>query len=220
MRRTLIASALAIIGLALGCANGTRGGQSAASLKDAVEETLGAEGFHIQGVLTLEDTRIAAEGDYVSPDRLYMSASDGGTPTTTIMVGRNNYSSEPDDPETFSVWEMPCDVGVDTFIPALAVVRHAEDVQQSRGAFTFRADGNEGAPIEGQARVEGGYLVDLVLRYTLPRINESVEERWTFSDFGTTARIEPPPREQVLDESRFEGDPAIIPNTGEPPACP
>jgi hypothetical protein len=58
------------------------------------------------------------------------------------------------------------------------------------------------------------------VRYKLLHIDEAVEERWTFSDLGSTVRIEPPPDEQVLDESRFDENPPIVPSTGQPPACP
>jgi hypothetical protein len=185
-----------------------------------VEKTLAADGFHIEGAFTFEGEEIGSEGDYVAPDRMAMSSSDGSTPTITIMVGRNNYASEPEDPNTFLLWEMPCDVGVDTFLPAFAVVRHAEDVSMARDLFTFSAEGNEGTPIEGEARVTDGYLSGLTLRYTVPRINERAEERWTFSSFGTIVRIEPPPKKQVLQDSEFDGVPPVVSTTGQPPACP
>jgi hypothetical protein len=219
MRRARIVWTLALLGFASACANGA-GAESGSSLSAAVEKTLSVEGFHIEGTSTIEGMTIRSEGDYVAPDRVAISSTDGPSQTFTIVIGRDHYVSEPEDPGTFSLWQMPCEVGVDTFIPALAVVSHAEDVERSGDSFLFRADGLEGTVIEGVARVEGVYLAELVLRYTLPRLDESVEERWAFSDFGTTVRIEPPPKEHVLADSRFDGDPPLVPSTGEPPGCP
>jgi hypothetical protein len=186
-------------------------------LKAAVEKTLAADGFHIEGSVALEGETIESEGDYVAPDRFFMASAEG-TPgaATTIIVGRKHYVSEPDDLNTFSLWERPCDVGVDTFIPALEIVGHAEDIERDGDAFTFRADGDD---IEGEARVDGDYLVELAVRYSLLHIDEPVEERWVFSNFGTTAFIEPPPDERVLEESRFDENPPIVTRTGQPPSC-
>jgi len=208
-----------ILWLASACTNGTVPGDGS-SLSAAVESTLSSEGFHLEGTFEVEGMSIRTEGDYVAPDRMAISSSDGSSSTVTIIVGRENYVSEPGDPSMFSLWQMPCDVSVDTFIPALAVVRHAEDVVKTGDSFTFRADGNEGTPIEGEARVAESYLVELVLRYSAPRIPEPVEERWTFSEFGTTTHIEPPTQAQVLDESRFDANPPLVIHTGHPPACP
>jgi hypothetical protein len=219
MARTLTTSALALLLTCAAC-----GGESvgeARSLQAAVERTLAADGFHIEGAFTVEGPDIESEGHYVAPDRMLMESFDGTRTSTSIVVGRNNYLSESEDSERFSLWEMPCEVGVDTFIPALSVARNAEDVRQSAGAFTFRADGDGGTRIEGEARAEDGYLVELTLAYQLPRINERVLERWTFSDFGATVPIEPPPADQVVEDSQFEGHPSVVVvDEGEPEDCP
>ena len=215
-----LAPTLAIVLLASNCAGETAPGESDSVLSAAMEKTLSAEGFHIEGRFRFEGEEIESEGDYVAPDRMAMSSSDGTAPSITIVIGRNHYSSEAEDPNSFRLWDMPCEVGVDTFIPAFAVARDAEGVRTGRGVFTFRADGNEGTPIDGEARVTDGYLTGLTLRYTLPRINESVEERWTFSDFGTTIRIQPPPKEQILQDSDVASIPPVVIASGQPPACP
>jgi hypothetical protein len=216
-----LAPTLAIVLLASTCAGETAPGEGDSLLRAAVEKTLAAEGFHIKGWLHIRREEIESEGDYVAPDRISMSSSsDGTTPTITIVVGRNHYASEPEDPNAFRLWEMPCDVGVDTFMPALAVVGYAEGVRMAGDVFTFRADGDEGTPMEGEARVTDGYLTGLTLRYTVPRVNERVEEHWTFSDFGATVPVQPPPREQVLQDPAFDGLPLIGISTGQPPACP
>lgn len=218
MRR--LVPTLAIVFLASACGGETVSEEGGSTLRAAVERTLAAEGFNIEGGFTFEGEEIESEGHYVAPDRMAMSSSDGTTPEITIVIGRNHYASEPDDPNTFLLWTMPCDVGVDTFIPALALVRHAEAVHVAGDNFSFRADGNEGTPIEGEAQVTDGYLTGLTLRYTVPRIKERVEERWTFSDFGTTVRIQPPPKEQILQDSDVAGIPPLVITTGQPPACP
>lgn len=220
MRPLVLPITIVLVASACGGATVSEEG-SGSLLSAAVEKTLAAEGFHIEGWLHIRSEEIKSEGDYVAPDRMAMSSSSGGTTLTiTIVVGRNHYASEPEDPNAFQLWEMPCDVGVDTFIPAFAVVGHAEGVRTAGDVFTFRADGNEGTPMEGEARVTGGYLTSLILRYTVPRINERVEERWTFSDFGASVRIQPPPKEQVLQDAAFNGFPPIVISTGQPPACP
>jgi hypothetical protein len=112
---------------------------------------------------------------------------------------------------------MPCDFGLGTIIPALDVVLHAQDVQRDGNTFTFTADDSS---IEGQARVEDDYLAELTLRYALPHIDEPVEERWIFSDFGATAQIEPPPVEHVLDESRSNENLIVVIDPGQPIDCP
>lgn len=213
---------LAIVLLASACGGGTVSEERSGSLlRAAVEKTLAAEGFHIEGWLHIRREEIESEGDYVAPDRIVMSSSSYGTSLSTIIVvGRNHYASEPDDPNTFRLWTMPYDVDVDTFIPALAVVRHAEAVHMAGDNFTFRADGNEGTPIEGEAQVMNGYLTGLTLRYAVPRINERVEERWIFSDFGETLRIQPPLKEQILQDSDVAGVPPVVITSGQPPACP
>jgi hypothetical protein len=212
-------STLAIVLLTATCSRETALGESDSVLRAAVERTLAAEGFHIEGGFTFEGEEIESEGDCVAPDRMAMSSSDGTTPEITIVIGRNHYSSEPEDPNSFSLWEMPCDVGVDTFIPAFAVARHAEGIRMAGDVFTFRADGNEGVPIKGEAQVRDGYLTGLTLRYTVPRINERVEERWSISDIGTTVPIQPPPKEQILQEPAVEGIPPVVISTGQSPAC-
>lgn len=80
--------------------------------------------------------------------------------------------------------------------------------------------GIKGHRSRGKHRVTNGYLTRLTLRYTVPHIKERVEERWHFRDFGTTVRIQPPPKEQVLRDSEFEGIPPVVISTGQPPACP
>lgn len=218
MPRRPFVSVLVVLGFTSACAD-ARAPAEGASLPHAVERTTSAEGFHIEGTLTIGETTIHTIGDYVAPDRIAVTSTGGSTPTTTIVVGRSYYGSEPDDPHTFSVWEMPCDLQVDTFISALSVVRDAEDVEQDGSSFVFRAEG-EGISIEGEARSQDGYLVELVLRYTIPRIDQSVEEQWTFSDFGAVVRIEPPPGGKILDQSRFDANPPIVIQTGQAPECP
>jgi hypothetical protein len=168
MSRALTTSALALFLVSFACGADTRSADGS-SLKDAVEKTVAAEGFHIEGALLLEKADIKSEGDYVAPDRYFMESSEGtALLSTTVVVGRSYYGSEPRDAHRFTLWEMPCEVGVDTFIPALAVVREASETRHRDGAFTFRAEGNEETRIEGEARVENGYLVELSLQYAPP----------------------------------------------------
>ena len=203
------------------CAGNGKAAGNDPSLQAALQKTLAADGFHIEGTMMFEGRTFESEGNYVAPDRMFISSSEGTlTTATTIVVGRDHYVSEPEDPDTYSLWKMPCEVGIDTFIPALAVAREAAAVAADGDAFTFQADGNEGTRIEGEAHVEDGYLVGLTLRYKLPRLDEDVEERWTFSDFGTTVRIAPPRADQVLGGSMLDDNPPIVPSTGSPPECP
>jgi hypothetical protein len=186
-------------------------GDDGSALQDALAKTLAADGFHIEGTMTTtEGLDIRSEGDYVAPDRLVIESSDDTRSSKTIIVGKNHYSSEPETTERFSLLEMPCAIGLETFISALSVVRAVKDIRQSGGGvFTFRADGDEGTLIEGEARIENGYLVELSSEYPLPHLQERVHERWLFSDFGSTVRIEPPPADQVV---RVDIDPSYVPS--------
>ena len=192
-----------------------------ASLGDAAEKTISANGFHIEGTATFEGLEIETEGDYVAPDRFTFESSDGrsAATTTTIVVGRNNYSSNSDDAHRFTLWEMPCAMPIETFMPALGTTLHAHDVRHRGSAFTFRAEGLQGTTIDGEALVEDGYLVGLSLRYSVSSLGERVEESWVFSDFGSIASIEAPPAEQVEEQSQ-DGSPGIIDLSGEPIGCP
>ena len=201
------------------CGAGAKSAEGSA-LQDALTKTLAADGFHIEGITKVAGEDFQAEGDYVAPDRFFMETSDARESSTTIIVGRNYYGSEPEDAERFSLWEMPCEFGVDTFIPALSILRGAEDVSGTDGGFTFHAAGNEGTPIEGEARVENGYLVALSVQYSLPDVNELVHERWIFSDFGATVSIEPPPANQVVDPSEFGSDPLVSVGPTPSLSCP
>lgn len=219
MSRLMTATTLVTFVVSSACGGGAKSAEGSA-LQDALTKTLAAEGFHIEGITKVEGEDFQAVGDYVAPDRFIMESSDAHQSSTTIIVGTNHYSSEPEDAERFSLWEMPCEVGVDTFIPALSILRAAEDVRRTDGAFTFQAAGNEGTPIEGGARVENGYLVELSVQYSLPDVNELVHERWTFSDFGATLSIEPPPARQVVDPSEFGDDPLVSVGPTSPLSCP
>jgi hypothetical protein len=212
--RTLAAVVTFIVSSA--CGGGATSADGSA-LQDALTRTLAADGFHIEGTTEAEGEDYHAEGDYVAPDRLVMESSDATQSSKTIIVGKNHYSSEPGTPERFLLVEMPCTVSVDTFIPALSMVRAATEIQQTDGAFTFRGAGNEGTPIEGEARIENGYLVELSVEYPLPDLQERVHERWSFSDFGATVRIEPPSADQLV---HSDNDPSTIVVPASPASCP
>jgi hypothetical protein len=198
------------------CGGGATSAEGSA-LQDALTQTLAADGFHIEGDTEAEGVDFHAEGDYVAPDRMVMESSDATQSSRTIVVGKNHYSSEPGTTERFFLLEMPCAVGVDTFIPALSMVHAANDIQQTDGAFTFRGTGNEETAFEGEARIENGYLVELSVEYPLPHIQERVHERWFFSDFGATVRIEPPSADQLV---QFDNDPSTIVQSASPVSCP
>jgi hypothetical protein len=212
--RTLAAVVTFIVSSA--CGGGVTSADGSA-LQDALAQTLAADGFHIEGDSEVGGEDFHAEGDYVAPDRMVMDSSDATQASKTIVVGRNHYSSEPETTDRFLLWEMPCAVSVDTFIPALSMVRAATEIRQTDGAFTFRGAGNEGTPIEGEARIENGYLVELSVEYQLPHLQERVHERWIFSDFGATVRIDPPSTDQLVDS---DNDPSTIVQPTSPVSCP
>ncbi len=218
MSRLMTVATLVTFVASSACGGGTKSAEGS-ELQDALTKTLAADGFHIQGITNVEGEDFHAEGDYVAPDRFIMETSDARESSTTTIVGRNYYSSEPGEAERFSLWEMPCEMGADTFIPALSILHAAEDVRPTHGAFTFQAAGNQGRPIEGEARVENGYLVELSVRYSLAD-DELVHERWTFSEFGATASIEAPPANQVVDPSELGDDPLLSVGPTSPVSCP
>jgi hypothetical protein len=99
----LLFAAIAVLSLAAACSDGSDA-PAGSTLASAVEKTLAADGFHIQGSFLTEGETVRAEGDFVAPDRLSMAAVEG-TPgaANTIIVGRNHYSTLPDDLSTFTL---------------------------------------------------------------------------------------------------------------------
>ena len=204
------------VGIAfVSCSHGV-GREAETTLADAVERTLGASSLHIETVATYEGEDHEAEVEYVAPDRvrLVLPFSED-----SILIGKDQYFSEPDDPDRFLQMESPCVVTLDMAVPALAAVRDADDVRRVRGTFIFSTRGDPA--IGGEARIDDGYLVSLVLRYELPDLNQAVEERHTFSHYGDDISIEPPPSSHVSPApgpADFPG--VIVIDQGSPPPCP
>lgn len=206
---TLLSFSLA---LATSCTGSSREAQ--AELFDGAERTRSAASFHVESVITLPEGKQRVEADYVAPDRFRMQGFGEGA-STTIHIGRDTYVDAVN-PETFFHYREPCAFGVETYIPALAFARLAEDVRHVGNTFTFQMEG-EGNP-EGEARVEGGYLVSLTVRYDLPLLDARAEEQHTLSNFGSDIRIEPPPASQIEGEIPQDGG-IITVDEGSPPDC-
>jgi hypothetical protein len=204
------------VGIAfVSCGQGV-GREAKTTLVNAVERTLGASSLRIETVATYEGEDHEAEVEYLAPDRvrLVLPSSE-----ESIFIGKDQYFSEPDEPDRFLQVESPCVVTLDMAVPALAAVRDAADVRRVGGAFIFSTSGE--AAIGGEARIDDGYLVSLVLRYELPDLNQAVEERHTLSHFGDDVSIEPPPSSQVSPApgpGEFPG--VIVIDQGSPPPCP
>lgn len=200
------------LALATSCTGGSQEAKSA--LLNAAERTRSAESFHVESEVTLPEGKQRGEADYVAPDRFRMQGFGEG-PSTTIHVGRDTYV-DAESPETFFHYEEPCDFGVETFFPALAFARLAEDVHRVGNTYTFQMEGE--GNLEGEARVEDGYLVSLTVRYDLPLLDARAEEQHTLSAFGSGIRIEPPPASQIEDEGPQNGG-IITVDEGSPPDC-
>lgn len=199
----------------LSCSQGV-GREAKTTLINAVERTLGASSLHIDTVATYEGEDHEAQVEYVAPDRvrLVLPFSE-----ESIFIGKDQYFSEPDEPDRFLQVESPCVVTLDVAVPALAAIREAEDVRRVGGAFIFSTSGE--AAIGGEARIDDGYLVSLVLRYELPDLNQTVEERHTFSQYGDDISIDPPPSSHVSSApGPAEFPDIIVIDQGSPPACP
>lgn len=197
--------------LATSCAGGSQ--EAKAALLDAAERTRSAESFHVESEITLPEGKQRGEADYVAPDRFRMQGFGEGA-STTIHVGRDTYV-DAESPETFFHYKEPCDFGVETFFPALAFARLAEDVHRVGDTYTFQLEG-EGNP-EGEARVEDGYLLSLTVRYDLPLLDARAEEQHTLSNFGSDIRIEPPLASQIEEGPQDGG--IITVDEGSPPDC-
>jgi hypothetical protein len=206
--------AVLALGIALGasCAGGSQ--DAKATLLDAAERTRSAESFHVESEITLPEGKQRGEADYVSPDRFRMQGFGKGA-STTIRVGRDTYV-DAESPETFFHYREPCDFGVETYFPALAFARLAEDVHRVGNTYTFQMEGE--GNLEGEARVEDGYLVFLTVRYDLPLLDARAEEEHTLSDFGSDIRIEPPPASQIEEEGPQDLGIIVI-DEGSPPDC-
>jgi hypothetical protein len=198
-------------GLAASCAGGSQEAKSA--LLDAAERTRSAGSFHVESEVTLPDGKQRGEADYVAPDRFRLQGF-GERASTTIHVGRDTYVDA--GPETFFHFKEPCDFGVETFIPALAFARLAENVHRVGDTYTFGMDGE--GNLEGEARVEDGYLVSLTVRYDLLVVDGRAEEQHTLSDFGSDIRIEPPRASQIEEEGPQNGGIVTV-DEGSPPDC-
>jgi hypothetical protein len=198
--------------LATSCTGGSQ--EAKVALLDAAERTRLADSFHVESEITLPEGKQRGEADYVAPDRFRMQGFGEGA-STTIRVGRDTYV-DAESPETFFYYKEPCDFGVETFFPALAFARLAEDVHRVGNTYTFTMDG-EGSP-RGEALIEDGYLVSIVLRYDLPLLDARAGEQHTLSDFGSDIRIEPPPASQIKEEGPQDGR-IITVDEGSPPDC-
>jgi hypothetical protein len=205
-----VAALACAIALAASCGGGSQ--DAKATLLDAAERTRSAESFHVESEITLPEGTQRGEADYVAPDRFRMQ---GVGASTTIHIGRDTYV-DAESPETFFHHEEPCDFGVETFFPALAFARLAEDVHRVGNTYTFQMEGEGNA--EGEARVEDGYLVSLTVRYYLPLLDARAEEQHTLSNFGSDIRIEPPLASQIEEEVPQDGG-IIIVDEGSPPDC-
>lgn len=203
--------------LAAGCSSGSLGGDPKATLLQAARRTLAAESFHIETVATYDGEDHRAQVDYVAPDRIH-ARSFGTGAATSIFIGRDLYSSFPEDLDRFIASRSPCDVTIGQFVPALEVILYAEDVGFSRGSYTFTTDSDA----EGEARITDGYISSVSFRYALRHLDERVEEHHTLSRYGDVdITVEPPPPGQVTPESGLQNSPGVIVvNEGSPPPCP
>jgi hypothetical protein len=211
------AVALLLVLLAVGCGGGSPSGDPKTALFDAVEQTLAAKSFHIASVLTYDGADHRGEVNYVAPDRFYMSGFGEGA-AISISIGKDYYSSDFEDLDRFTVSRSPCAYTIRDFVPAIAAVLHAEDVQFGDGTYRFTIDG-EGNH-DGEARIDNGYLSSLSFRYTLPQSGDRVEEHDIFSRYGDDdISIEAPPPEQVSSGSELSPG-VIVVEEGSPPPCP
>lgn len=197
------------------CSQGV-GREAKTTLAKAVERTLGASSLHIETVAIYDGEEHEAEVEYVAPDRvrLVLPLSE-----ESLFIGRDQYLSEPDESDRFLQVKSPCVVTLEMAVPALGAVREANDVRRVGSAFIFGTGGE--AAIGGEARIDDGYLVSLILRYELPDLNQTVEERHTFSHYGEDISIEPPPARHVSPAPGPADYPdVIVIDQGSPSACP
>lgn len=209
-----VASSLIILTLAA-CADVTtaEGPPPGTELHAAIQRTIDADSFRVDSQLTWNGEKHSGRGAYVAPDRFALLSLGPGA-AKSIVVGRDYYVSDQNHFDRFSFWKSPCDVSLESFVPALSLALDASEVRLEEGMFVFEID----VTGRGTARIENGYLVFLSLRHKLQFVDQ-VDERYTFSGFGAELQIEPPTSDQVRDKSLIEDTGPFDPYTGSPVRC-
>jgi hypothetical protein len=180
-----------------------------ATLAAAVERTLAAGSFQIRSTVTDGQDRLVSTVEYAAPDRVRIRLRPIGE---TVSIAGDMYYSTPEEPNRFVLVETGCETALEVAVPALGIVRDATDVRRNGSIFLFRSE--DVAAMTGQARIEDGRLVSLLLRYELPDVNRRMIERYAFSRFGEEISIEPPARSSIV---RAPGGPA---DQESPAPCP
>jgi hypothetical protein len=186
-----------------------------ADLQDALEQTIGAGSFRVETLVALEGLDHPGEARYIAPDRFFQEVSGPGG-AKSVMVGKRFFVTLSLRSDRYFLWRSKCRFSIELILPALRLVRHAKGVRLDGDRYVFRlADRGR-----GEARIENGKLTHLSLSHWLPLYRQRVEERYTFSDFGASLTIEPPPPSQIVQHSQFGDTPPLDPYTGSPLRCP
>jgi hypothetical protein len=192
MRRTRIALVVGSLALLVACAEPSADPDPNGALGEAVERTLAAESFRIRSTVIDGAETHVSQVEYLAPDRVRILLRPSGE---TIWIGGDTYFSIPGQPGRFVLVETGCDNTLETAVPALGVVGDASAVRRNGPVISFRSYEVEG--MKGQARIEGGLLASLLVRYEFPEVDREVIERYGFSGFGRDISIEPPPASSV-----------------------
>jgi hypothetical protein len=209
MRRTTSLVAVGIIAGLLSCAEQGRDRGQEEALAAAVERTLSAESLHIRAILVDGGEQHVSDVEYVAPDRVRISRLRPSS--QTIVVGSDMYISTPEEPNRYLHVETRCDSALEVAVPVLTILRQATEVRRDGPIFIFRSDAVNG--MIGQARIQGGHVTSLLLRYDLPDVNRGIIERYSFSRFGADITIAPPPTSTILPSGASQ-------NQGSPAPCP
>lgn len=220
--RTWVAAAVCLMVVGSGCTDeGSQAGASAArtELRASVDKTLKADSFHVEARGDVEQD-VAEEGegfrpsllsmDYNAPDRVHtrmVTPGAAGPAFDVIDIGSTSYFGigDPEGKRRYEKRSAPEGQSP----PAAA--RVLTPLRMARSAKTVTRDGDifvavPGPGIRLRVRVEGGYVVRLVMQ-TEPQTADGtgtdstarMTQEFTYSKFGSAERVEAPPAEQIVD---------------------
>ena len=187
--------AVGVLATLLSCGEQAADRTAAVTLKAAVERTIEADSFQARLISTDGGEQRVSRFEYEAPNRVRIRLRPHGE---TVWIAGDAYYAMPREPGRFVLVETGCSDALEAALPALSIVHDATEVRRKGPIFVFGSDEGEG--ITGQARLEGGVLASLLLRYQLPDVNRKVIERYVFSRFGDAISIRRPDASSIARE--------------------
>ena len=190
----------ALTALSLGCSDEGRTAPASADaaevLRAAAERTLALDSFSI--VVEVVADRVSGEytASYQRPDRTRIVEGDR---SITIALGRQTYSSMPDDPEAFTLTTAGDSAPLSTqaVLDPLVAMRDATDVTRQRRYLIVLPD-DEGSMEVG---IEGDHVTYIRTEWQAEGREFATVQR--LSRFDAVPAIERPPADQVTEVLDF-----------------